>query len=172
VKNGPYTTVESPPHPNQLLWKCEFPPSIPACHAGDPIVRHALEGISPPAPRMLTQKSALGSTWCFTQLLLHKIPLVLWFQSKTVAGVIVTVASALERVSVGCTQGLVGLPMAFLPHVKTVLFKGYNNFKWHGSEQAFQQAIMILIPSQYDPYEARKVKVTRMGQTNSCRFLS
>jgi hypothetical protein len=120
---------------------------------------------------MLTQKSALGSTWCFTQLLLHKIPLVLWFQSKTVAGVIVTMASALERVSVGCFQGLVGLPMAFLPHVKAVLFKDYNTAKWHGSEQAFQQAIMILIPSQYDPYEARKVKVTRMGKTNSCSFL-
>jgi hypothetical protein len=66
----------------------------------------------------LTQKSALGSTWCFTQLLLHKCPLVLWFQSKTVAGVIVTMASALERVSVGCLQGVVGLPMTFLPHVK------------------------------------------------------
>jgi hypothetical protein len=120
---------------------------------------------------MLTQKSALGSTWCFTQLLLHKIPLVLWFQSKTVAGVIVTMASALERVSVGCFQGFVGLPMAFLPHVKAVLFKEYNTAKWYGSEQAFQQAIMSLIPSQYDPYEARKVKVTRTGKTNSCSFL-
>jgi hypothetical protein len=87
---------------------------------------------------VLTQKSALGSTWCFTQLLLHKIPLVPWFQSKTVAGVIVTMASALERVSVGCFQGFVGLPMAFLPHVKAVLFKDYNSSKWYGSEQAFQ----------------------------------
>jgi hypothetical protein len=45
---------------------------------------------------------------------------MLWFQSKTVAGVIVTMASALERVSVGCFQGFVGLPMTFLPHVKAV----------------------------------------------------
>jgi hypothetical protein len=80
-------------------------------------------------------------------------------------------ASALERVSVGCFQGFVGLPMAFLPHVKDVLFKDYNNAKWYGSGQALQQAIMSLIPSQYDPYEARKVKVTRTGKTNSCSFL-
>ena len=68
-------------------------------------------------------------------------------------------------------SGTCGPSIAFLPHVKTVLFKGYNTFKWHGSEQAFQQAIMILIPSQYDPYEARKVKVTRTSKTNSCSFL-
>jgi hypothetical protein len=78
----------------------------------------------------LTQKYALGSTWFFTQFLLHKHPLLLWFQSKTVARVIVIMDSALERVSVGFLQGVVGLPMTFLPHVKAILFEEYNTSRW------------------------------------------
>jgi hypothetical protein len=89
---------------------------------GDPIFLHALEGISPPTLRMLTEKTSLGSTWCFTQSLLHKRPLVLWFESKTVAGVIVIMASALERVLVGYLQEVVKPPTSFLPHVNIVQF--------------------------------------------------
>jgi hypothetical protein len=84
--------------------------------SGRPLYQHLV----PSWRVVLTQKYAMGSTWCFTQLLFHKFPLMLWFQSKTVVGVIVTMASALERVSVGCFQGFVDLPMKFIPHVKAV----------------------------------------------------
>jgi hypothetical protein len=108
VKNGPYTIVE-----------------FPLTHIGHfgPIVLHDLEGITPLTPRILTQKYALGSTWCFTQSLLHKRPLVLWFQLKTVVGVIVTMSFALERVSVGYLQGVLNPPTSFIPHDKTVWFR-------------------------------------------------